>query len=280
MELDCLSIKKEANNIRKDAYRIARIAGGGHLAGACSSAELLATLYFGDVLRYDANKPQWNERDLFILSKGHVCFALYAVLLHAGFFSAEVLNGICQPGSEFGGHPKIGIPGVEASTGSLGHGLSFGIGNALVMKRKNCDRHVYVLMGDGECDEGSVWEAALSAPTLNLDNLTLIIDANGLQGMGKTDSIVSLEPFTEKWRTFGWNAIEIDGHDPQAIQEALLQRVVNTPTAVIARTIKGKGASFMENRAIWHFRMPDADETKILLDELDISEDAVDTIGG
>lgn len=262
-----------ADDIRKWIYIIAHHAGGGHMGAAFSMTDIIATLYFGDVLKYDAVNPDWRDRDRFVLSKGHACYALYAALARAGYFSVEELKSVGKPGSKFGGHPKIGeVPGVEASTGALGHGLSFTIGMALAHKKDGLDNHFYVVLGDGECQEGSVWEAALSAPSLELDNLTVIVDHNKLQAMDELEKIVRMQPFAEKWRAFGWNVVEIDGHDIEQIYDAMLVRKKNVPTAVIAHTIKGKGVSFMEGVPIWHYRMPNEEELPVLMKDLGLSE--------
>lgn len=267
-------IQQTAKDIRKTIYKIAHYAGGGHMGAAFSMTDIISVLYFDHVLRYDAKNPNWENRDKFILSKGHACYALYATLAKAGYFPEEELWRVGKPGSKFGGHPKMhDIPGVEASTGALGHGLSFAIGIAYANKVDCRQSHVYVLLGDGECQEGSVWEGALSAPTLELDNMTVIIDYNKLQAMDDLENIVHLKPFAEKWRAFGWNVVEIDGHDYAEIKEALLTRQKGNPTLVIANTIKGKGVSFMENVPIWHYRMPDEKELGILLKDLEYTEE-------
>lgn len=262
-----------ADDIRKWIYIIAHHAGGGHMGAAFSMTDIIATLYFGDVLKYNAANPDWSDRDRFVLSKGHACYALYAALARAGYFSVEELKSVGKPGSKFGGHPRIGeVPGVEASTGALGHGLSFTVGMALAHKKDGLENHFYVLLGDGECQEGSVWEAALSAPSLELDNLTVIVDHNKLQAMDELEKIVRMQPFAEKWRAFGWNVVEIDGHDIEQIHDALMVREKNVPTAVIAHTIKGKGVSFMEGVPIWHYRMPNEEELPVLMKDLGLSE--------
>ncbi len=262
-----------SRNMRKQIFKIAYKAGGGHIASAFSVIDILVTLYFGNVMSYDSKNPEMNDRDKLILSKGHSSYALYAVLCEAGFFDKHLLDNVGKPGSSMGGHPKLGeIPGVEASTGALGHGLSFGIGTAFADKVDGLKSHVYVVLGDGECQEGSIWEGALSAPTLGLDNLTVIIDYNKLQAMDKLEKIVKMEPFGDKWRAFGWNVLEVNGHDHASLKEALLTRVKDKPTLVIANTIKGKGVSFMEQNPIWHYRMPNEEELKILLNELEMSE--------
>lgn len=267
-------IEEKCKEIRKQVFVQAYHGGGAHMGAAFSVADILGTLYFGEVLRYQADKPDWEDRDKVVLSKGHAGIALYATLALAGYFDKEHLKTYCQPGSNLGGHPKIHeIPGIEASTGALGHGLSFSIGIAYANKVDKKESHVYAILGDGECQEGSVWEGALSAPTLELDNLTVIVDHNKLQAMDDMENIVRMKPFSDKWRAFGWNVIEINGHDPEEIREALLARQEKVPTLVIANTVKGKGVSFMENVPIWHFRMPNEQELPILMSELGLTEE-------
>lgn len=266
-----------AKDIRKKVYQIAHFAGGGHMGASFSIADILSVLYFNNVLKYNASDPCWEDRDKFILSKGHACYALYAVLAKAGFFSEEELRHVGQAGSKLGGHPKMyDIPGVEASTGALGHGLSFAIGVAYANKTDHRMSHVYVVLGDGECQEGSIWEGALSAPTLELDNLTVVVDHNKLQAMDNLENIVHMQPFADKWKAFGWNVVEIDGHNYEEIRKALLARNTATPTLVIANTIKGKGVSFMENVPIWHYRMPNEQELPVLMKELGLSKEDLD----
>lgn len=267
------NIETKCMEMRRLIFRQAYAAGGAHMGAAFSVTDILGTLYFGGVLKYDARDPKWELRDKLILSKGHAGVALYAALALAGYFDMEYLRTFCQPGSRLGGHPKIGeVPGVEASTGALGHGLSFGIGIAYANKVDHRKSHTYVILGDGECQEGSIWEGALSAPTLGLDNLTVIVDHNKLQAMDKLETIVHMKPFADKWKAFGWNVVEIDGHDHAEIKEALLTRKTGTPTLVVANTIKGKGVSFMENVPIWHYRMPNDEELLILLEDLGFTE--------
>ena len=247
------------------------------MGAAFSMTDIIAVLYFGDVLRYDVREPWKETRDRFILSKGHACYALYATLAEAGYFDKEELRHVGKLGSVFGGHPKIyEIPGVEASTGALGHGLSFAIGIAYANKVDGTDNHIYVVLGDGECQEGSIWEGALSAPTLELDNLTVIVDHNKLQAMDNLENIVHMKPFADKWRAFGWNVVEIDGHNHEQIKNALLVRESRKPTLVVANTIKGKGVSFMENVPIWHYRMPDESELPILLNDLGMTKEELE----
>lgn len=268
------SIEEICKEIRKKIFVQAYHAGGGHMGASFSMVEIISVLYFDDVLRYDASMPKWEERDKFILSKGHASYALYAVLAKAGFFPENELFHVGKTGSKFGGHPKLhDIPGVEASTGALGHGLSFAIGIAYANKADHKKSHVYAILGDGECQEGSVWEGALSAPTLELDNLTVIVDHNKLQAMDDLENIVHMKPFADKWKAFGWNVVEINGHDCKQIKEALLTRQEGRPTLVIANTVKGKGVSFMENVPIWHYRMPNEQELPILMEELGLTEE-------
>lgn len=262
-----------AKEIRKNIYRMAHFAGGGHMGASFSMADVITVLYFGDVMRYDAVNPEWEGRGRFILSKGHACYALYAALAKAGYFPEDELRRVGQAGSKFGGHPKMhDIPGVEASTGALGHGLSFGIGIAYVKKADGKGNHTYVMIGDGECQEGSIWEGALSAPTLGLDNLTVIVDHNKLQAMDELENIVHMQPFPDKWKAFGWNVAEINGHDHKEIKDALLIRKKGMPTLIVANTVKGKGVSFMENIPIWHYRMPDEQELQVLMEELGLTK--------
>ncbi len=266
-------VEKRCKEIRKQVFLQAYAAGGAHMGAAFSVTDILGTLYFGEVLRYRPEQPDWEERDKLILSKGHAGVALYAALALAGYFDVGELKTFCQPGSRLGGHPKIGeVPGVEASTGALGHGLSFGIGIAYANKVDGRKSHTYVILGDGECQEGSIWEGALSAPTLGLDNLTVIVDHNKLQAMDELETIVRMKPFADKWKAFGWNVVEIDGHNHAEIRQASLIRCENVPTLVIAHTVKGKGVSFMENVPIWHYRMPDEEELRVLMSELIIKE--------
>ena len=267
-------LQQTAKDIRKTIYKIAHYAGGGHMGASFSMTDIISVLYFDNVLRYDASNPAWEDRDKFILSKGHACYALYAVLAKAGYFPEEELLRVGKPGSKFGGHPKLhDIPRVEASTGALGHGLSFAIGIAYANRVDHKDSHVYVVLGDGECQEGSIWEGALSAPTLELDNLTVIVDHNKLQAMDELENIVHMQPFADKWKAFGWNVVEIDGHNHAEIKDALLTRKVGKPTLVVANTIKGKGVSFMENVPIWHYRMPNEEELQVLFEDLGFTDE-------
>jgi transketolase len=233
-------------------------------------ADLLAVLY-GGILRVNPGDPQWPERDRFILSKGHACAALYVALAERGFFPKVWLDDFYQNGSPLAGHAThSGVPGVEVSTGSLGHGLAIACGMALAAKRDGRAYRVFALLSDGECDEGSTWEAALFAPHHHLDNLVVIVDYNKIQSLGTVKEVLDLEPFRAKWEAFGWAAREIDGHDLGQIEKTLSQVPFeqDKPTCVIAHTVKGRGVSFMENNLLWHYRTPDAEEMNQALAEL------------
>ena len=234
------------------------LAGGerGHVGSSMSLVEIMRVLY-DDVLRYRPNEPKWPGRDRMILSKGHGCIALYVMLADQGFFPLETLDTFCQRDSILGGHPEASkVPGVEASTGSLGHGLSYGIGMALAARMEKRDTRVIVVMGDGEIDEGSVWEAALCAGKHRLSNLTAVVDYNKLQSAGPTREVQDLEPLLDKWRAFNFAAVETDGHDVTALRNlfARLPLAQDRPTAIICHTVKGKGISFAENDANWHHK--------------------------
>ncbi|MEW5772157.1 MAG: transketolase [Thermodesulfobacteriota bacterium] len=231
-------------------------AGRGHPASAFSVVDILRALY-DHVLRVDPAAPWKPERDRCILSKGHGCLALYAVLADKGFFPAERLCGFCGFDSRLGGHPeRASVPGVEATTGSLGHGLSLGVGMALAARHDRRDSRVFVVLGDGECNEGSIWEAALSAAKHRLDNLAAVVDYNKQQSYASTTEVLDLEPFADKWRAFGFAVAEVDGHDVAALTEAFtrLPQEPGRPTAVICHTVKGKGVSFMERDLSWHHK--------------------------
>lgn len=235
----------------------ALIGGGrGHIGSSVSPLEVLRVLY-DDVLRYDAKNPGWDMRDRCILSKGHGCLALYALLADKGFFPMAELEQFCRKGSILGGHPEHGkVPGVEASTGALGHGLSIGVGMALAARMQRRDSRVFVIMGDGEINEGSVWEAAMSAAKHGLSNLVAIVDYNKIQSAGTTAEILELEPLADKWRAFGFATVEVDGHDVAALQRLFSKLPMNAkkPTAVIAHTVKGKGFPFAEHDPSWHHK--------------------------
>lgn len=242
--------------------RMTGSANASHIGSALSAADLLAVLY-GRVLRYDPRRPDRPDRDRCILSKGHGCTALYAVLAESGFFPVGWLDDFYQDGSPLAGHATHkGVPGVEVSTGSLGHGLSLSVGMAIAAKRASMLYRVFCVLSDGECDEGSTWEAALFAPQHRLDNLVAIIDYNKIQSFGAVKDVIDLEPLAAKWRAFGWAVREVDGHDIPALEEALtaIPYEQGRPSCVVAHTVKGKGVSFMEHQLLWHYRAP-RDET-------------------
>jgi len=236
-----------------------------------SIADILATLY-GSVMRHDPTNPSWPLRDRFILSKGHAGAAVYATLAEVGYFPPERLKLHYQDGSVFSGHVSHkGIPGVEISTGSLGHGLGIGVGMAKALKRAGSPARVYVLLSDGECDEGSVWEAALFAHHHELDNLIAIVDYNKIQSLAPVAETLALEPFREKWESFGWSAGDVNGHDHSELQRMLaaMPTRAGKPSIAIAHTTKGKGVSFMENTVLWHYRTARGDEFDRALAELE-----------
>lgn len=258
-----------ARHLRLHVLNMVSQAKSSHIGGNYSIAELIAVLY-GNILRIDPSDPHWKDRDRFILSKGHACAILYAALAEKGFFSPDWLDTFYQNGSLLIGHVSHHVPGVEISTGSLGHGLPIGVGMALDGKRSRAPYRVFVLMSDGECDAGTVWEAALFAHHHHLDNLTVIVDYNKIQSLDSVQKTLDLEPFVEKWRAFGWQVHEIDGHDIEEIQAALLHLpiVSGFPSCIVAHTIKGKGVSFMENEVLWHYRSPQGEEFEAALQEL------------
>jgi transketolase len=267
-------LQEKANIIRKHVVRMIGKAGSGHVGPALGCADVVSALYFS-VLRLDPKNPEWAERDRFILSKGHACTVQYAALAERGFFPVEALDTFCQLDSIFGGHPDMRkVPGVEASTGSLGHGLPIGVGMAVAGKVDGRTSRVFVLLSDGENDEGSVWEAAMAASHYRLDNLVAIIDRNRLQCDGRTEDVMNPEPLAEKWKSFGWLVQEIDGHNTEEILRSLDAATSGRgqPAAIIANTLKGKGVSFMENRAEWHYRALSAREAAQALGELETVE--------
>jgi transketolase len=257
--------------IRAHALRMCSHAGSSHIGTCLSMADLLAVLY-GDVLKHDPARPAWEERDWFFLSKGHGAAALYAVLAERGFFPAAELQRYGDTGSRLLGHASHHVPGVELSTGSLGHALSVGCGVALAAKREQRGNRVFVLLSDGELDEGSNWESILFAPHHHLDNLSVLVDYNKIQSFGRVEEVLALEPLVDKWCAFGWEVREIDGHDHAAIARALrAPSRKGIPFVVIAHTVKGKGVGFMENDLAWHYRSPSVEQLQRALAELDVS---------
>lgn len=266
---DHKGLKEIARNIRKDIVSMIHTSKSGHPGGSLSSVEILTALYF-DEMNIDINNCKMEDRDRFVLSKGHAAPVLYATLANKGYFDREELKGLRKINRMLQGHPDMkGTPGVEMSTGSLGQGFSVACGMAMASKLDNAPWRVYTLLGDGEVQEGIVWEAAMSASHYKLDNIVAFLDYNGLQIDGKTEDVMNIGPIVDKFKSFGWNVIEIDGHDFDQIFAALdmARETVGKPTIIIAKTIKGKGVSFMENQATWHGLAPsDSDLERALLD--------------
>ncbi len=250
-------LRRKAARVRRSLLTMIHRAKAGHTGGALSSADILTALYYG-VMRLDPANPKWEGRDFFVLGKGHSVEGLYCILGDLGFFDEKELETFCAFGSRLIGHPNNKVPGVEMNTGALGHGLPVAAGMAKGLKMSGRANRVYVLMGDGELAEGSLWEAAMAASHYRLDNLTAIIDRNGLQISGSTESVMRQEPLAERWRAFGWHVAEIDGNDMAAlIGEFRKAPVADMPRMIIARTVKGKGVREMENVAKWHHGVPD-----------------------
>jgi transketolase len=272
--LSITELQGRARCLRCHIIGMTATAGSGHPGGSLSAADIVAALYFR-VMRHDPHNPQWDERDRFVLSKGHAAPVLYAALAESGYFPRELLYGLRRCDSPLQGHPDMHqLPGVEASTGSLGQGLSIGNGMALAGRLDGKKYRVYVLLGDGEVDEGQVWEAAMAAAHYGLDNVTAILDRNRQQIDGWTKDVMSLEPLADKWRAFGWHVIEIDGHDMAAILDALsgASQVKGQPTIIIAHTTKGKGASLMEDNLHFHGNAPSREEMDQCLAEVRTEE--------
>ncbi len=263
-------LEKLAHRLRRHSVVMTHQAKSSHVGSCLSMAELLAVLY-GRILRIDPARPDWPDRDRFILSKGHACAAYYAVLAEVGFFPLAWLDTFYQNGSRLAGHvTHSSVPGVELSTGSLGHGLSVATGMALAAKRDGKAWRIFCVLSDGECDEGSNWEPILFAPQHKLDNLIAIVDYNKIQSLGTVKEVMDLDPFADKWRAFGWSVREIDGHKLDQIEAALepVPYEQGKPTCIIAHTVKGKGISFMENKLLWHYRTPQGEEYQAALAEL------------
>ncbi len=259
--------------IRRNGLEMARISRGSHIGSVFSVAEIIATLYSG-VLNVDPRDPRKPDRDRLILSKGHAGSAVYAALAETGFFPVEELSTHYGNGSRLSGHVSHkGVPGVEVSTGSLGHGLAVGAGMALGAKMDGAAWRTVVVLGDGECDEGAVWESALHAAQFQLDRLTAVIDYNHMQSLDFVQNTLALEPFEDKWRAFGWHVRSCDGHDTEALREAFDWAWGNAgsgkPSVILAHTVKGKGVSFMENQILWHYRTPQGEEYEAALKELE-----------
>jgi len=264
-------LQEHAYCLRRDVLEMVTAAGSGHPGGSLSAAEIVAALFFYK-LRYASDDPSWPERDRFILSKGHAAPVLYAALARAGYFPHDELVRLRKLGSHLQGHPdQTTTPGVEVSTGSLGQGFSFAQGVALAGKMEGASYRVYVLIGDGEMNEGQVWEAALFAAHHKLDNLTGIVDVNRIQNDSFVDEILVTEPIVDKWRAFGWNVLDVNGHDVGAIVDALDSAEVTSgcPTMIVCRTVKGKGVSFMEHNPEWHGKAPTKEQLAQALAELE-----------
>ncbi len=268
MELDVKLSENLAKSIRIHALKMTNSGNSSHIASVLSIADILSVLY-GTILKIRPDQPDWDKRDRFILSKGHAGAGVYAALAETGFFPINTLKQHYQNGSSLSGHVSHkGVPGVELSTGSLGHGLGVACGIAFAAKLDKDEFRVFNLMSDGECDEGSNWEAALFASHHKLSNICNIVDYNKIQSLDSVESTLALEPFKDKWESFGWNTLEIDGHNHNDLFSALTS-FHEKPTCVIANTIKGKGVSFMENSILWHYRSPQGDEYESALSELE-----------
>lgn len=267
---DIAYLKQRARDVRIEILKMLTVAGSGHTGGSLSGADIVTALYFFK-MRHKPDAPDWRERDRFILSKGHAAPLLYAVLALAGYFDKGLLTTLRKIDSPLQGHPSSRmLKGVEVSTGSLGQGLSISNGIALGLKLDGLDSRVYCLLGDGELQEGQIWEAAMTSSHYRLDNLCVIIDNNGLQIDGFCDDVMKVEPIDDKWKGFGWNVIDIDGHDMAQITDALnrAENEKGRPTVIVARTVKGKGVSFFEGRAEYHGMAPTSDELARALKEI------------
>lgn len=266
----CLQISK---NVRKKTLKMITLSQSSHIGSALSIVDILVSLYFG-ILNINSLDPESDNRDRFILSKGQASASLYATLSERGFFSDDLLDNYAVDGGTLPEHLDRNIAlGIEASSGSLGHGLSIAIGMALAAKIDSKNYKCYVLMSDGECDEGSIWEAAMLASHLKLDNLVAIIDYNKIQGYGRVEEVINLEPLFDKWASFGWSVKEINGHDFQQLLNVFSSLPIENgkPNAIIAHTVKGKGVSFMEDKIEWHYLSPTQEQYEIALKEIDIS---------
>jgi transketolase len=257
-----------ANNARKEILKMTSAAKASHVASSLSVIDALSVLYSGgaNISIENLNK---HDRDIVILSKGHAAAAIYSVLALKGFFDIRWLEKYCQDGEPLGGHvTSKNVPGVELSTGSLGHGLPYGLGIAMAKKRSNIAGKIYVVMSDGECDEGTTWESALIANHFALDNLCVIIDRNRIQSLTFTEDTIALEPFAKKWDAFGWQVVEVDGHDHSGLARSILKKS-DKPKCIIANTTKGKGIDFMENTVLWHYKSPNSEELNQALNQLE-----------
>lgn len=268
----------KCKELRKQIFITGYSGGMAHLASSFSSVEIIYTLYMKDIMRFDSKNPCWSERDRFVLSKGHAGLALYSILEMAGYITKGDLYSYLKPFCHIGGEPNVrDAAGIEASTGSLGHGLSIAIGMAMAQKLDINGARTFVLIGDGECQEGSIWEAAMSATAFSLDNLVVILDSNNVQKTNHIKETMRYVSWDDKWKSFGWNVIEADGHDVDNLQRVFKELPVNgKPTIIKANTIKGKGVSVMEDNPKWHFKLPNGKQLKIFMEELGISKEELE----
>lgn len=266
--------EKELLELRKKIFITGYKGGMAHLASCYSCLEMIYALYLKDILKYDPKDPKWKDRDRFILSKGHAGLALYGVMMRAGLIDETMYDSYLTEQSLIGGEPCMRDSAwVEATTGSLGHGLSMGLGIAMALKLNNSTAKVYVMLGDGECEEGTVWEAIMTASAFGVDNLIAILDCNEIQKMDFVEKTIGPTRWADKWESFGWDVKEVDGHDMEAFRTAILEPVIKKkPRMIIAHTVKGKGITIMENNPNWHFKLPGRKELKVFKEELGISD--------
>lgn len=269
--MDTPKLKQICKNVRKNIISMLSESGSGHPGGSLSSVEIMVALYFTQ-MKFDPKRPDAPDRDYFILSKGHVCPVLYAVISELGGLGSDQLCTLRKMGSRLQGHPAKdkNVPGIEVSTGSLGYGLSVGVGTALASRTAKAPNRSYVLMGDGEQQEGSIWEAVMAAGHYKLDNLCAIIDLNNLQIDGNVEQVMGIAPIADKYKAFRWNTIEVDGHDVEQMVAAFekAKQAKGMPTVILARTVKGKGVSFMENSCDWHGKTPNKEQSEKALNEI------------
>lgn len=270
-----IKLDNRSRNLRRQMVKMLASARRGHVGSAFSVVEIIRVL-FDDILKYDSKRPKWPDRDRFLLSKGHGCMALYVMLAEKGFFPESELWTFCHDGSMLGGHPDHHLPGVEASTGSLGHGLPIGVGFAINARYQQAEHRVFVVIGDGESNEGSIWEAALCAGKHKLNNLTVIVDYNKHQSYGSTSEVQDLEPISSKWAAFGFATTEVNGHNVDELLAVFKKLPIdpNRPTAIICHTVKGKGVEFIEDDMEWHHknRVSDEEVDSLLIDLAEIKE--------
>ncbi len=271
---------EKLKQLRKEIFLTGYAGGMAHLASCYSCLEILYTLYCKNVLAIEVDNPKAPERDRFILSKGHAGLALYSVLCERGFLTKEEFHTYLKSGSKIGGEPCMrDLPFVEASTGSLGHGLSMGVGIAMAQKLDKINSRTFVVLGDGELEEGTVWEAAMSAKAFELDNLVAILDANEIQKMDSIKKTIGMNNWKDKWQSFGWQVEDVDGHNIDDLAKILVkQNIEKTPRLVIAHTVKGKGISIMENNPVWHFKLPNKKELAVFKSELGITDEELEAV--